>query len=268
MTDYLKNFPKFFEADGTEYRFLPMPLEEDECDVYALKIGEDVYIGSSSHVKYRIFNHYRDLIAENHWPKIQEAFDRCGTIEAYLLFRCTGNEKIAEAMFIRILQPSLNSQMMVNYDRHNMLLWKPVEPEVINHRQMDLMAGDRYLMEGDKSVSDVSGSTEQHVIGVRLYPSSFISCIHMELMDIEHGIYSKEKLRYAPSADCQTYDDFVRQQTDLYMQRLSEGQYLVADHDPQPIRILSIERHGEPRPAKVYNPKRRNRKKNRSEEQL
>ena len=259
MTDYLKNFPKFFEAEDTEYRFLPMPLEEDECDVYALKIGEDVYIGSSSTVKSRVWSHYCDLMAEKHWPKLQEAFDRCGTMEAYLLFRCTGNEKIAEAMFIRILQPSLNSQMMVYYDRHNMLLWKPVEPEVINHRQIDLAVGDDYHMEGDKSLSHVSAASEQHVIGVRLYP--VIGIIHMELMDIEQGIYSKERLDYTPSADCPTFDDFVRQQTDLYMQRLSEGQYLVADHDPQPIRIVSLERHGEPRPAKVYN-----RKKNKSKE--
>lgn len=124
----LSKFPLIAECiDGIISR-QPFNYIKDETDVYAIQIGEELYIGSTKHLTRRIYQHHSSLVkGENQSEKLQNAYNNTKCFKVYLLMRCekgVRSGEIAEQMFIRLLKPSLNIFLPTGKtERWNNLIW-------------------------------------------------------------------------------------------------------------------------------------------------
>ena len=99
---------------------------ENENDVYALQLNDELYIGSSQQVRKRIHAHYWAMInSRHHSEKVQVAFDKYKSFKAFVIMRCDGLCEMAEQMIIRLLQPSLNANLPHGRtEHHNNIIWQ------------------------------------------------------------------------------------------------------------------------------------------------
>ena len=87
--------------------------KSDNHIVYAIKIFDDIYIGSTHLIRKRLHTHLSELRNGKHDSKyMQEAFDKCMELDIYILMLLGKNKAIAqmaEQGFMRILNPKFNS---------------------------------------------------------------------------------------------------------------------------------------------------------------
>lgn len=122
----LDSFILYAIANDSELKFTDFTPNDEELDVYALQFGSDLYIGSSNEIRRRVNAHYRTLKNKEHFsPKVQSAYDKSKSFRVYVLMRCSINEKCAEQMIIRLLQPSLNTiAPFGRNERFNDIIWQ------------------------------------------------------------------------------------------------------------------------------------------------
>lgn len=123
----LSYFTLIASCENDEIHFEDINYEKEECDVYAIQFGNDLYIGSSKQLSSRIRSHYYSMRKGNNLsPAIQEAYNKTHSFKVYLIMRCFQNCDMAEQMIIRLLRPSLNAILPKgNTDYHNDIIWTP-----------------------------------------------------------------------------------------------------------------------------------------------
>lgn len=89
--------------------------DEIHPSVYLLKIGEDIYIGSSWNLKERILSWTRNFLhAQSLSDTLRVAFDENRSFIVYILERVIiGDIRVREQFYINLLHPSLNSYKTV-----------------------------------------------------------------------------------------------------------------------------------------------------------
>ena len=92
--------------DGKDCFYEYCKVQNEGC-VYALLIGDEFYIGSTTgSIRWRIADHFRELRLCTHKnPKVQKAYDKTGWCKAYIIFRTHGKGyQLMENMLIVIFQ--------------------------------------------------------------------------------------------------------------------------------------------------------------------
>ena len=102
-------------VDG-ENVFEDFPDNENLYYIYAIQMGDHLYVGSSAELRKRIYAHNSTARAGKHQsPRFQTAYNWAQGFKAYLLMKCVrgvGREhEYAEQLMIRTLQPSLNDSL-------------------------------------------------------------------------------------------------------------------------------------------------------------
>lgn len=110
MSDFSK-FLKLAEyKNGDWHDYTTGKYRAQSRCVYAIRFGDNsVYIGSTKELRKRIHYHYTGMVNGYHsLPLLANAFARTKSFEIFLLARCAKGAGLLEAMFISLLQPSLN----------------------------------------------------------------------------------------------------------------------------------------------------------------
>lgn len=102
-------------VDG-ENVFEDFPDKENLYYIYAIQMGDHLYVGSSAELRKRIYAHNNMARAGKHQSlRFQTVYNWANGFKAYLLMKCKsfiGREhEYAEQLMIRTLQPSLNDAL-------------------------------------------------------------------------------------------------------------------------------------------------------------
>lgn len=118
MIDWSK-FKKLAEYKNGEWHdYTKGGFREKNVAVYAIQFSDgSLYIGSTKKLRKRVHEHYTGMINGYHsLTQLVEVFNTTKEFAIYLLAQCV-NVMCLEAMFIAILQPSLNRDSALS---HNM----------------------------------------------------------------------------------------------------------------------------------------------------
>ena len=87
--------------------------KSDNHIVYAIKISDDIYIGSTHLIRKRLHTHLSELRSGKHDSKyMQESFDKCLEFDVYILMLLGKSKAIAqfaEQGFMQLLNPKFNN---------------------------------------------------------------------------------------------------------------------------------------------------------------
>lgn len=113
-SDMFLKFATFNEVDGL---LIHSDLRKEKQNrkfgyIYALTIGNDMYVGNTSDLLARTKRHLDAFCKGKNGAKLQFAFLKEKSFEVYLLMRVGGERwdwSLAEQFFISLFNPSLNS---------------------------------------------------------------------------------------------------------------------------------------------------------------
>jgi len=107
----LRNFTLIAEYKDSELTFFNFDIVDGECDIYAIQVDDDLYVGSTATLKTRIKSHVSDLRkGKHHSKRFQEVWNEKHRFKVYRIMRCYDRgTTLPEDLIVRLLQPSMNT---------------------------------------------------------------------------------------------------------------------------------------------------------------